>query len=180
MAAPVIRFSQFAVSGVSPVNARHLKNHASYVKQLGTTAAAYLDFGDLNLTDGKQNSPTKAVVAMVDHMNDAKSQVYNLRFWAADITDFTAGTYYLNSWASGVWLRNCALTDASGYFTPTILPSGQNWKRQDGGLAITASGADAQVTQYMYMNLTVNTDVPVGTYGGDAGGFKYRLTFDYK
>lgn len=180
MAAPIIRFSEFAVSGVSPAGSRHLKTHASYVKQLGVNAGGYLDFGELNITNGKQHTQTKAVVAMVDHMNDAKNQVYNLRFWVADISDFTAGTYYLNGWASGTWLRNCALNDASGYYTPTVLPSGQNWWRTNGATTITASGLDAQVTQYMYLSITAETDVPVGVYGGDAGGFAYRLTYDYK
>jgi hypothetical protein len=180
MAVPVIRFSQFAVSGLSPSGSRHLKNHASYVKQLATTPGAYLDYGDINKTYGKQTTPTKAIVAMVDHMNDANNQVYNLRFWAANITDFISGTYYLNSFPSGIWNQNCNLTDASGKYTPTVLPSGQNWWRQDGGVAITASGLDAQTTQYMYASLTVDTDVPVGVYGGDAGGFQYRMTFDYK
>lgn len=177
---PVVRFSEFATSGVSPSGSRHLTNHASYVKELGTVAGRYLDFGSINITNGKQTTDTKAVVAMIDHMNDATSQVFNLRFWISDSDDFSNGTYYFNGWASGVWIQDVNLTDASGYFTPTILPSGQNWWRNDGALAITASGSDAQTTQYMYLSVTIDTDVPVGIYGGDSGGYVYRLTYDYK
>jgi len=177
---PVIRFSQFAVSGVSPSGSRHLTNHASYVKQLGVAAAQYLDFGSLNISVQKQTSATKVVVAMVDDMNDASTSVFNMRFWMSDIDDFSGGTYYFNGWASGVWMQNCSLTDASGYYIPTILPSGQNLWRQDGELSITGSGSDNQVTQYIYLSMTCDTDMPVGVYGGDSGGMVYRLTYDYK
>lgn len=177
---PVIRFSQFAVSGVSPSGSRHLTNHASYIKQLGTAAGQYLDFGSLNISSAKQITGTKVVVAMVDNMNDATEAVFNLRFWLADTSDFNSGTYYFNGWASGTWLRNCSLTDASGYYVSTVLPSGQNWWRQDDGTEITGSGADSQVTQYMYLSNSIDTDCTVKVYGGDTGGFVYRLTYDYR
>ncbi len=175
---PTVRFSQFAVSGVSPSGSRHLKTHDSYVKELGNGAGQYLDFGSLNITDGKKSTATKAVVAMVDNMQGATNSVYNLRFWAPSIS--LTGTYYLNGWASGAWIHNCALTDASGYFVSTVLPSGQNWWRNDGDTSITASGLDSQTTQYFYLSITANNDVPIGIYGGDAGGLLYRMTFDYR
>ncbi len=177
---PIIRFSEFLVSGTSPSGSRHLKNHSSYVKELGTGPGKYLDFGSLNISNGKQSTGTKAIVAMVDNMRGATSSVFNLRFWVSNKSVFGAGSYYLNGWASGVWIHNCHLTDASGHAIPTSLPSGQNIWRQDGNAEITASGLDAQVTQYYYLSVTANTNVPVGVYGGDAGGFIYRLSVDYK
>jgi len=177
---PVIRFSEFAVSGVSPSGSRHVTTHPSYVKELGTGAGQYLDFGSINISNGKQSTPTKAVVAMVDDMKDATEAVYNLRIWASDLSSFKSGTYYINTCVSGLWLRNCTLTDASGYSLPTFLPSGQNIWRQDGGAEITASGLDSQVTQYAFSSVTIDQDVPIGIYGGDSGGFRTRLTFDYR
>ena len=177
---PLVRFSEFAVSGVSPSGDRHLKTHASYVKELGIAASQYLNFGSLNISNGKQSSPTKAVVAMVDNMNDALSALFNLKFWLSDVSAFTGGTYYLNGLASGVWIQNAALTDASGMFVPIVLPSGQNIWRQDGGDEIIASGLDSQVTQYFYLSTTLDIDVPVGIKGGDSGGFVYRFTYDFR
>lgn len=176
---PVIRFSQFDITKTSPAGFRHLKTHAAYVKELNTNPSGYLDFGSMNISNGKRSSPTKAVVAMVDHMNGATTAVYNLRFWMASQSDWKSGTYYFNGRPSGSW-KNLTLTDASGVYVPAILPSGQNWWRQDGGLEITASGADAQCTQYMYLSVTLDDDVPVGVYGGDGGGWAYRLTYDYR
>lgn len=178
--APSIKFYQFAVSGASPSGSRHLTSHGSYVKELGTVAGQYLDFGSLNLHNGKQSTTTKAIVAFVSDMHDASEAVFNMRFWASDISDFTGGTYYLNGVASGIWIQDCSLVDSSGYFTPTALPSGLNWRRQDDTDEITGANSDDQVTQYMYLSVTADTDVPTATYGGDSGGFTYRLTFDYR
>lgn len=177
---PSIQFSEFAVSGLDPSGSRHLASHASYVKQLGTAAGQILDYGTLNLNNGKQSTNTKAVLAFVTNMQDANESIFNLRFWIQDYSNFTAGTYYFNGWASGTWIQNCALTDASGYYTPTVLPSGQNWWRQDGYTEISGANADSETTQYMYLSVTTDTDVPNKTYGGTGGGFTYRLTFDYK
>lgn len=186
---PVIRFSEFSVSGVSPSGSRHLTNHASYTKQLGTAAGQYLDFGSINVTDGKQHTSTKAVVAMVDDTKDMTEAVFNMRFFVSDLSDWSAGTFQFNGVPSGDWIQDIALTDASGYLTPTSIPSGQNWWREGGGAfnrnatgfqEITASGSDDQVTQYMYLSVTADTDVPPGVYGGNTGGYTYRLTFDFR
>lgn len=177
---PIIRFSEFAASGTSPSGSRHLTTHPSYVKQLGTDAGSYLDFGELNIQNGKQSSETKVVVAMVDNLNDAGNGVYNMKFWIPDFSAFDGGTYYMNGFVSGVWYQNIVLTDASGLYIPVNLPSGQNIWRQDGNDTISASGSDSQVTQYIYLSMTIDQDVPVDVYGGDIGGFRYRLTYDYK
>jgi hypothetical protein len=178
---PVIRFSEFAVSGVSPSGVRHLQLSASgWQKTLGTGTGEYLDYGFINLSFGKQSTTTKAVVGMVDNMRDATEAVFNMRFWLSDTSDWVAGTYSFNGWVSGVWLQSMQLTDTSGWFTPTALPSGQNLYRQDGALSITASGQDLQVSQWVYLSVTVDDDIPVGNYGGNSGGFTYRLTYDYR
>jgi hypothetical protein len=176
---PVVKFHEFAVSGTNPSGSRPLTTHPSFVKELSTTAGEFLNFGSLNITNNKQQSETKAVVAFVTDMQDATEALFNLRFWLPTISDFTTGTFSFNGYASENWIQNIALTDSSGLFTPTVLPSGQNWLRQDGGTEITGSG-DNQVTQFMYLGITFDTDVSNGVYGGDSGGFIYRLTFDFR
>ncbi|NIU88126.1 MAG: hypothetical protein GWN56_12910, partial [Nitrosopumilaceae archaeon] len=132
---------------------------------------------------------TKAVVAFLSQLNDMNEAVFNLRFWVTDFTDFGAGSFNFNGFPSGQWIQNISLTDASGKFVPTNLPSGQNWWRDAGGpfnrndvafQEITGSGTDDQVTQFFYLSVAVDNDVPPKTYGGDAGGFTYRCSFDYR
>lgn len=176
---PQVRFSEWAPSGVNPSGSRHLITHPTYVKQLGTAAAQALDFGQVNNTIAKAHSITSAVTAHIDAFNGANEAIFNMRFWIPDFSDYTSGTFFFNGFPSGQWLRDIALTDASGRFIPTALPSGQNWFRQDDGLEITGSG-DAQVTQFMYLSISVDTDVPPNVYGGDGGGHRYRMTYDFR
>jgi len=191
---PSIKFHEFAVSGINPSGFRTLTTHPSFVKVLGTAASQYLNFGSKNISDGKQHSKTCAVVAFATAFNDANEAVFNLRLWVADFSDFDQGTFSFNGFPSGKWIQNLQLNDASGYFVPTALPSGQNWWRDGGGpfnrddlafqeftgSGIDPSGMSSQVTMPFYLSVTVDTDVPPKVYGGDAGGFTYRLTFDYR
>lgn len=190
---PTIIFSEYAVSGVDPSGVRHLDlgppSGFSFVKNLGTSPGEYLDFGSININLGKQELPTKAVVFRIGASGDMTEAMFNMRFWLSDITDFSIGTFVFNGFPSGTWLQNLSLTESSGLFVSTGLPSGQNIWRDAGGpfnrnstsfQEITASGQDNQVSMYQYLNVTVNPNAAVKVYGGDAGGFTYRLTFDYR
>jgi hypothetical protein len=186
---PVIKFHEFATSGVNPSGQRHLQSHSSFVKELGTGAGEYMDFGSKNINQGKQTSITTAVVAFAGDFNSANEAIFNLRFYITDFSSYGAGSYYFNGLPSGLWMQDINLTDASGYFVPTSLPSGQNWWRDAGGpfdpdkvafQEITGSGTDDQVTMPFYLSVTADNDVPPKTYGGDAGGFTYRLTYDFR
>jgi hypothetical protein len=180
---PSIKFSEFAVSGVNPVGQRHQATHGSFVKQVSTSAGQFLDFGEVNTTFAKRTTPTKAVVVYSDDFNDATEAIFNMRFWVSDISDFLTGTFHFNGFASGVWISGLSidpLTDASGLFIPTALPSGQNLRRQDGWPEISGVSQDGEVSEYIYLSVGFDTDVPPGVYGGDSGGFTYRCTFDYK
>jgi hypothetical protein len=118
--------------------------------------------------------------------------MFNMRFWLANMTDFEIGTFKFNGWASGTWIPGINLTENSGMFVPSELPSGQNlfrnadpnqvFNREDVfQQELTSSGiVDNQVTQYQFLSVTVNDDAAVKEYGGDGGGFTYRLTFDFR
>lgn len=178
---PTIRISQFDISYPNPSGVRHQELTASgFVRNLGTTSQTLLDFGSVNNSSSKVHSATKALVVNVDDMKDATEAVYNLRFWCPGSADFSTGTYYLNYWASGAWIKNCSLTDTSGYFIGTSLPSGQNLWRHDGDTELTASGDPKQSSMWMYLSISVDTDVPPKTYGGTGSGLYYRLTYDFR
>ena len=191
---PQIIFSELAVSGVDPSGSRHLDSPpasgGNFVKNLSTDPGDFLDYGSLNISAGKQETGTKAVIARLGQSNDMTEAIFNLRFWLPDIADFSVGTFKFNGFASGTWFQNLQLNEASGFFVETTLPSGQNiWRNVPGKVfdptdtdfqEITASGQDDQVTMYEYLNITVNTNAAIKVYGGDGGGFTYRLTFDYR
>jgi hypothetical protein len=179
--APQIELVEFAVSGVEPVGIRQLNLASSgFVKIVSTSANAFLDFEEVNNTNTKVHSKTAAVYGRVVNLEGATEAVFNMRFWIPDFSDWTQGTFFFNGFASGVWFQNLELTDASGFFIPTILPSGQNLRREDGFPEITGSGTDLDVTEYIFLSISVDSDVDPGVYGGNDGGFTYRMTFDYR
>lgn len=180
---PSIKFSEFAVSGVDPTGQRHQLTHSSFVKRLSQAPDELLDFGIINTTFTKKTTETKVVVAFSDNFNDATEAIFNMRFWLPDISDFLQGTFNFNGFASGVWMSGLyenKLTDASGLYIPTFLPSGYNLRRQDGWPEISGVNQDSQVTEFIYLGVTCDTDVPAKRYGGEGGGFVYRLTWDYR
>lgn len=194
--APQILFSAYAVSGVDPSGVRHLDlpdaSGFSFIKNPSTAPGAYLNFGQINVTQGKQTTPTYAVIARLGELNDMTEATFNMRFWLADVTDFGIGTFKFNGFASGTWIPDAQLTEASGKYVLSSLPSGQNLFRNADPNQIfnpadvfqqelTASGTvDDQVTQYQYLSVTVDNDAAIKEYGGDGGGFTYRLTFDFR
>jgi len=109
--------------------------------------------------------------------------IFNLRFWLPDISDFLKGSFNFNGFSSGAWISGLAvdgLSDASGLFILTALPSGENLLRQDGWPEISGINSDGEVSNFIYLSVSLDTDVPPKPYGGDSGGFTYRLTFDYR
>ncbi len=180
---PLIRFAEFAISGANPGDtlARHLQIAASgFIKNVGTAAGEELDFGLVNNTFVKVHSRTAVVIMVVDALNGANEAIFNMRFWLPDISDYIDGTFFFNGFSSGVWFQNLELIDASGLFIPTALPSGQTLLRQDGFNEITGSGTDAQVSEFIYLSMSIDTDVSPGVFGGTGGGQVYRTTYDFR
>jgi len=194
MTPPVFVFHAFDPSGINPSGFRHLTTHPSFIKVLSTAQGQFLDFGTKNIKDGKQTSDTKTVVGFFTQFNSATEALFNLRFWISNFDDWQAGTFFFNGFPSGRWIQGIKLNDASGYYVPTVLPSGQNWWRDAGGpfnrndiafqeltaSGIEGSGIPSQVTFPFYLSVTVDTDVPVGVYGGNNGIWIYRCTFDFR
>jgi hypothetical protein len=189
---PVFILSQYTPSGtaINPSGVRHLDITASgFIKNLGNGAGQFLDYGSINISNGKQSTVTHAIVGRVGDFNDATEAVFNLKLFLSDVSDWTDGTFSFNGLPSGQWIPGITLTDTSGSLVPTQVPSGQNWWRDAGGAfnrnsvsfqEITASGLDSQVTQWFYLSTTVDTDVPVKTYGGNTGRWTYRVNYDYR
>lgn len=172
---PTVQFIQFN-KDVDPSGVRDIP--ASGIKVLDTTITGCLDFGNANTTTSGTISQTKMFVFRVSDLGDA-SGVYNLRFFLENATAFGVGNYrFLHRIAThfqgpGFQL---GLSDAD---IPVGDPGFQNVLSTSG--APTLSGIfDGHVSQYIYVAVFVDTDVPFGTYGGCANGsFRYRMVYDF-
>lgn len=178
MAAPAIKFNVFTVSASTPSGSRHLESAGNWSQKAEASSTGFIDMGSLNNTSAKVSSSTFAVVPYVDALNGATT-VENMKFWMPTQTALSSGTYYFNESVATAWTSGIALTDTSGSFSSSTLPSSQNVNRTTGETTITSAQADAHVMQYCYLSVTVDTNVPNGTYGGADGSIKHRLTFDF-
>lgn len=175
MVFPTVQFIQFN-KDVDPSGFRDTL--ASGIKTLDTSITGCLDFGNANTTTSGVISNTRMMIFRVSDMGDA-SGVYNLRFFLNNATAFNTGNYrFLHKIAThfqgpGFQL---GLTDLD---IPVSEPTVQNVLSTSG--TPTLSGIfDGHVSQYIYLAVYVDTDVPYGTYGGcGAGSFRYRMLYDF-
>jgi hypothetical protein len=161
---------------VDPSGSRHLLSSA--VKALDTTANGFLDFENNNVSISGIVGLTKMVVFRIDDMGDA-SGIYNMKFFLNSATAFSRGTYrFLNSINTHYQGTNFALltTDLD---ISTSLPATQNLFSTQESNAISGI-LDADVSQYVYLAVFTDVDVPFGTYGGGGvGSFRYRTQYDF-
>lgn len=175
MVFPTVQFLQFD-KDVDPSGYRDIP--ASSIQQLNTSITGFLDFGNANTTTSGVISETKMLIFRVSDMGDA-SGVYNLRFFLHNASAFNTGNYRFlynrttHFQGAGYQL---SLTDLD---IPTSEPLVQNVLSTSG--TPTLSGIfDGHVSQYIYLAVYVDTDVPYGTYGGGgAGSFRYRMLYDF-
>lgn len=173
MSVPVINFFQFDIAGPDPL----LNNYTTPLGILNETDAGALKFGVINL-DASAQSDTKVLNARVTNMG-GNLFIRNMRFWAPSVIFPAAISYNKATAGSTGWIDNNVITSASG-IVPTILPTSQNLFRHDGHPAISGL-TTAEVSQWVYLNLSVTSSLAVGNYGGSNGQgvLRYRMTFDY-
>lgn len=175
MAFPTVQFIQFD-KDVDPSGVRDIA--ASGIKELDTSITGCLDFGNTNTTTSGSISNTQLVVFRVSDLGDA-SGVYNLKFFLENASAFNTGNYRflhkIDTHFQGAGFT-LGLTDLD---VPIAEPVAQNVLSTSG--TPTLSGIfDGHVSQYIYLAVFVDTDVPYGTYGGcAAGSFRYRMVYDF-
>jgi hypothetical protein len=179
--APSIQWKEYDKT-VDPSGTRHLET-TGFLKQIGTGAGEQFDFGSVDISDSSQISDTKLCLAHVTNFNGA-SGIFNMRFFLNNISAFGLGTYRFLERKEFHFQGDIDL-DLSDDDIPTTIPSSPNIKGTiaalfpNGQTAISGVG-DQDVTQYVYLAVSVGTDVPVGTYGGPAQGtFRYSLVYDF-
>jgi hypothetical protein len=145
-----------------------------------TIAGETLVFDPVNIAVTGQITETRILTARVESWGDA-SGIFNMKFYLKSINHFGVGNYRFlynisTHFASGLELD---LTDDD---ILTSIPNTQNLfsTLESGSLVNTGFYDESQVTQYVYLATWINTDVPVGTYGGaGSAGFRYRLLYDF-
>ncbi len=160
-------------------------NTTGFLKNVNTGAGGQLDFGSLSIASASQVSDSKLCYARATAMGDA-SGIFNMRFFLSSISDWGAGTYRFLERKTLDFVPSLSLT-AADTDTPSIVPTNANllgtvhedaaWPR---GKPWISGILDEDASQYVYLAVLAQNDVPVGTYGGaGAGSFRYRLLFDF-
>jgi hypothetical protein len=170
---------------VDPSGSRHLKSGgAGFVKLLGTAAGQELDFGTVNITGSGAVSDTRLVYARVDSFGDA-SGVFNMKFFLTSTSAFNLGVYRFLESKQLHFVPSLTL-DPAAQDTSVVVPGTTNllgtiqFPQFQSGAPWVSGVQDIDVTQYIYLALELQSDVPVGTYGGaGAGSFRYRLLYDF-
>jgi len=177
MANPQIDFIQLD-SVSDPSGTRELgAGMTGFTKFLDTSTSGHLDFGTLNITTSGVYAGTKLCFFRPTSLGDA-SQIFNFRFYLSSVSAWGTGDYNFKYNAQVGFEAGQALGDASSG-VPVSLPTTQNIFSTQQDTFIQAI-AESGCSQYLYVDLFTNTDVPVGTYGGPGnGGFRYRMTYDF-
>lgn len=152
---------------------------ATFVKQLGTSAATAMQFEDTVLDFSDLSAEYAARVQCFTFVNTTGYfRLSNMRVWMPSGTALDDGAH-LEVAASGEWIYNSVLPSGAGFAMPTGLPSSQNVFRQDGDPEMWLV-ADDHASQYVYLGLTVPSGLAFGRYGIDGtGDLVFRVTFDW-
>ena len=170
---------------IDPSGFRNLKQAVNgYIKNIDTSAGGVLDFGSINTTGSGAISDTKLAYARISSMGDA-SGVYNMRFFLINASDFTAGSYRFLERKSLHFIPSLIL-NSSADNTPTNVPTNANFSGTiqtpywQSGQPWISGILDVDVSQYVYLAIEADVNVPIGTKGGaGAGTFRYRLLYDF-
>jgi len=155
-------------------------NASGFLGSRGTAAGDTLIYQPLNTTVSGQVSDTKMLVGHVESWGDA-SGISNMSLFMSSLSHFNAGNYrFLYRFATH-WVSGLQLTENDSDL-PTSQPGSQTVFSTLGSGILKDTGYydETQATQYMYVATFIDSDVPIGTYGGPGtGGFRYRFLFDF-
>lgn len=151
----------------------------------GTSNGGTLIFGSLNTSVSGQISDTKVLTAHVTNWGDA-SGITNMKVFLNSISAFDNGNYrFLYAIQRHFWTQSGVPLNETDDDFPTSQPASQNILSTLGsGFLKNTAGVttpdENQATEYLYLAVFCDTDVPNGSYGGpSANSFRYRLKFDF-
>jgi len=172
---PEVQFLKFN----KDVDPSGFRNIPSSGQVLDTSITGCLDFGNANTSTSGAISDTALTLFRVSALNDA-SGVYNLRLFLSNTTAFNEGNYRflhkIDSHFQGAGFT-LGLSDLD---IPTVEPLQNVISTTPSSQPVLSGITDSDVSQYIYLAVYVDNDVPFGTYGGcAAGSFRYRMLFDF-
>jgi len=153
----------------SPAGTRDIyAGHPAWVKELGVESVKSMEFEEV----------------VLDYANDSLSgvdnfSISNLRFWMPSGTALNSSGN-LEFTASGTWIPNALLPSGIGTVIPTSLPTIRNVLRQDDIFGNLEFSQDSNVSQFVYLALSVTSGMPLGQYGLNSNGdLAFRMTYDW-
>lgn len=174
---PIIQFKQY--DGLfDPSGSRNLDVAASgWVKNLDTSSSGVLNYGFINTTTTGALAGTKLILFRPLTMGDAQ-EIFNFRFWLSNVSAWGTGTYAFK-WHKSIGFISGLQLDGVSNNIPTSLPVQKNVLSSHSGTFIQ-NNSESGCSEYIYLDIYADTDVPVDNYGGPgAGNFRYRLTYDF-
>lgn len=185
MSFPSVHFYAYDTSETTdPSGSRHiLFGHPAFIKELGSGIASGLNFGDLriNLTTGSAPATIASRVQAVIFRNaTVGTTISNMRIFNKDHTALQTDWSILQYATSGIWQPNPIWPSGIHSELTKQVPASQNLFRQDGQGSLVGI-SDANVSQYIYMNIIVSSDHPLGSYGAGLNSkeLKISVIFDY-
>jgi hypothetical protein len=149
-----------------------------FVKFLDTSTSGHLDYGTMNISNSGVFSGTKLLFFRPTALGDA-SEIFNFRFYLHSTSAWATGNYQFKM-SNEIHFESAKVLGAGASGIPVSIPSAANIVNTQ-GIGTIQAVAESGCSQYIWLNVYADTDVPVGTYGGPGnGGFRYRLTYDFK
>ena len=168
-----------------PSGSRNLQSHEAFIGVVGSGMGALaddiipFDFNDTNVSTGSGVSDTRCMTFRVAYQECWQTRVTHMKVWVSNDDDFLIKDYKIGYIASSDWQPDLQLSweDCYANALERSVPTYQNLFRQDGALAISASG-DADVSQYCYMACAASGTVLPSEYGGIySRGFRIRVSY---
>ncbi len=187
---PIIQFYEFDVAEIAdPAGTRHIEGGSFAFRQrlalgcqtyTGVGTSGTLIFEDVKINASESHVESK-VAAVIARLATSGIIMTNMRLYLFDDSVVQASKdqgldpILVQFAVSGIWQPNGLLPSGAGQSLSTTPPASPNVFRQDGVNLINGE-QDADVSQYMYINIAVPNGTPLGNFGACGSGL---LTFGF-
>lgn len=195
---PLIDIYEFNTAEISsPIGNRHIEGGSFAFKQKvalgynqysgpGTSGTLVFENLKFNVSIPTSDVSSKVTAIIVRMANaSAGGAIYNMRLYLAQASALSGSLSYgldpaiVQYAVSGVWQPNPIWPSGITTRLPQLVPTTPNLFRQDGAPFINAN-QDADVSQFVYLNVVIPNGFPPGRYGIIGSGLlRPALIFDY-
>lgn len=181
LSTPTVRFFEWDVTEVvSPSGYRNVPSGIpSFVKEVSASGSIPMEFEDTVVNFDNLQETYSARVQCFSFVNSSTQYlISNMRFWMPGSGALENAN--LEYTASGTWHYNAILPSGYGLEIPNTLPTSQNIKNQDDVTLYMAGALDKDVSQFIYLGLTIPSGHELGRFGsGGSGSLTFRITYDW-